>query len=665
MGLEWIFIIVLVASAAIALGVGIVIAILAGRGVLFLFKHVFSFVFGEIGDLVSIVGAVLAGVVLGVLTILNVLIGRWSAANHYAVGVQKEAGVMGSRIWSALVYRPLRLVFLDGLLEGVQSRVPNAIQASPGRDQPTRGIQFPGYQVTGSLPSGGSGAKLFIARPIDEHASDRHGAVVIKSFALSQGSSLPQIVRESKGLDAARRLGLVLESHIDDSQFWYVMPYRAGEHLTTEVHLLHGSSSSDGLRGKALESIVEYERELVSTLSSYHSEGLWHKDVKPDNIIVEHGEVHLVDLGLVTHLGSAMTLTTHGTEYFRDPEMVRMALRGVKVHQVDGAKFDIYAAGAVLYFMLENTFPAHGALSRFEKDSPEVLRWIVRRSMTDYESRYDSAEMMLADLDTVAASDDPWSLRPADLPSLSGRNVQLSSFRPRVRASRPLASTPPPLPAKSASGNLRRSNPHQPVRMPLAILTLGVIAAIILTTAYFAFAVFSVQPTTVNAPVISKALPPAELSTTSRPAPVGLGRFVVINDHPAIPHPNVQERVTLEVEHLEGIGWRKISDDPAAEAALAVAMRQDGARKGGPFDPVIITLKRLGIDGVLWITAPDGEGEVGNRINANLLFAPEDGEMTDSSTSSIGTIETRNQFNGILLSSSAGSCRECLHGLAA
>ena len=33
-----------------------------------------------------------------------------------------------------------------------------------------------------------------------------------------------------------------------------------------------------------------------------------------------------------------MTLTTHGTEYFRDPEMVRLALRGVKVHQVDGSR---------------------------------------------------------------------------------------------------------------------------------------------------------------------------------------------------------------------------------------------------------------------------------------------------------------------------------------
>jgi serine/threonine protein kinase len=83
-----------------------------------------------------------------------------------------------------------------------------------------------------------------------------------------------------------------------------------------------------------------------------------------------------------------MTLTTHGTEYFRDPELVRMALKGVKVHEVDGTKFDIFAAGAVLYSMIENSFPAHGVLSQITKRCPEALRWIVRRAMTDYDKRY-------------------------------------------------------------------------------------------------------------------------------------------------------------------------------------------------------------------------------------------------------------------------------------
>src|SRR6185436_9646092 len=143
-------------------------------------------------------------------------------------------------------------------------------------------------------------------------------------------------------------------------------------------------------------------------------------DVKPENVIVHDGRAHLVDLGLVTPLRSAMTLTTHGTEYFRDPEMVRQALRGVKVHQVDGAKFDIYAAGAVLYFMIENTFPAHGGLSRITMPSPEAVRWIVRRSMTEYNQRYANADEMLRDLDYVMRAGDAYAVKPADLPSMRG-----------------------------------------------------------------------------------------------------------------------------------------------------------------------------------------------------------------------------------------------------
>ena len=80
-----------------------------------------------------------------------------------------------------------------------------------------------------------------------------------------------------------------------------------------------------------------------------------HADLDRGRLEVAHDRAHLVDLGLVTPLSSAMTLTTHGTEYYRDPEMVRLAMQGVKVHEVGGVKFDVYSAGAVLYSMIENS----------------------------------------------------------------------------------------------------------------------------------------------------------------------------------------------------------------------------------------------------------------------------------------------------------------------
>ena len=87
--------------------------------------------------------------------------------------------------------------------------------------------------------------------------------------------------------------------------------------------------------------------------------------------------------------------------------MVRMALKGVKVHQVDGAKFDVYAAGAVLYSVIENSFPAHGGLSQITRRCPDALRWVIRRAMTDYDKRYPSAGSMLADLNYLRRAPDP------------------------------------------------------------------------------------------------------------------------------------------------------------------------------------------------------------------------------------------------------------------
>ena len=410
--------------------------------------RILGFIGGVLGDVSRLIGALIASIVLLPLVLLNVILGRWSGANHYAEAVQREILIVSRRCWSILVRRPLRLLFLDSMLEGVEVRAADVIREAPGPDRPSRGVQFPGFEIVGSLPSGGSGAKLYIARPDEKTRARLKGRpeeVVIKSFALAEGSSLPQIVRESRSLESGRRLGLVLAHDLGDTQFWYAMPYHPGDHLGVVVRDAHQAEFEDGLRGHGLREMLGYAMDLVRTLDRYHGEGLWHKDVKPDNIIVHDGSAHLVDFGLVTSLRSAMTLTTHGTEYFRDPEMVRMAMRGVKVHEVDGAKFDVYGAGAVLYYILENTFPGHGGLSRFERPAPEAARWIVRRAMADYGQRYGTAAEMLADLQVVVGAEDPWAVTPAMLPSMGSEDsVETAAAGDPKVARTPIHRPPPP-----------------------------------------------------------------------------------------------------------------------------------------------------------------------------------------------------------------------------
>ncbi len=434
--------------------------------------HIFRFIGGVFTDIARIIGSIVTTLVFVPLVVINILIGRWSASAHFGRAISSEVSAVVAAMYRIVIGHPARLLGLGAAVEGLEQRVPQVMAAAPTRDKPhkARAGAFDGYTIIGSLAGGGSGGKLYVAEPTAEkHAAfERSGhaevdQVVIKTFSLDDGSSLPQIVRENRALAAAKNMGLVLEHDMTPTRFHYVMRYVPGKPLGQVAQEFHARSSSDGLSQADLQTMVGYVADLTSSLAEYHQGGLWHKDVKPDNIIVDSKSAHLVDFGLITPLRSAMTLTTHGTEYFRDPEMVRMALRGAKVHEVNGAKFDIYAAGAVLYAVVENSFPAHGALSQFSKPCPDALRWIIRRSMTDYDKRYASAAEMLADLRTVLACGDIASLRPANLPSVKGgANVPV----PEIPVAEPMEIVDEALAEPAAAFAASPLPPAQPAQRP-------------------------------------------------------------------------------------------------------------------------------------------------------------------------------------------------------
>ncbi len=507
-GLTVLAVLVGVLLVGLAFGLIVFLTIRLCQGLGMLIAHTWRFVSGMVGDTFRFFGALIVALVFSALVTLNVVIGRWSASGHYGRAFTNELQTAGLCLYRVCFGHPVRFLGLGGMAEGLEHRLPQAMAHAPGPDLPKRlpageeggramgrgrgmkeGVggakgragMFPGYRVVGSLPGGGSGGKLYVAEPtpekragLERRLGEPVDKVVIKSFSLTDGSSLPQIVRESRSLDAAKKMGLILEHELSDERFYYAMAYVPGESLSIVADRLHGQSSTpDGLDAARLRAALRHVRDLLVSLDAYHRGGLWHKDVKPDNIIVaQDGSAHLVDFGLITPLRSAMTLTTHGTEYFRDPEMVRQALKGARVHDIDGARFDIYGAGAVLYSVIENSFPAHGALSRISKRCPESLRWIVRRAMADYEKRYRSAAEMLADVEVVLAAEDPFAVRPAQLPSLGAAGAvggcddpapvpvepapaeELAELRAAVAPAEPVhlrrAGTPPPVPAPRA-----------------------------------------------------------------------------------------------------------------------------------------------------------------------------------------------------------------------
>jgi eukaryotic-like serine/threonine-protein kinase len=204
------------------------------------------------------------------------------------------------------------------------------------------------YALERELPPGGM-SRLFLAT---EPALERQVVVKLLPPDIESEVSAERFRREM--LVTARlqhpHILPVLDAGARDGLLFYVMPYVSGESLRTRLE-----------RGRLpVAEATRILRELGDALACAHEVGVVHRDVKPENVLFQHGHAVLADFGVArvlaqTRAGDRLTGTGLGlgTLGYMAPEQ----LGGEP--NVD-ARADLYALGVVAYEMLTGAAPFIG-----------------------------------------------------------------------------------------------------------------------------------------------------------------------------------------------------------------------------------------------------------------------------------------------------------------
>ena len=337
------------------------------------------------------------------------------------------------------------------------------------------GSWFGDYQILDLLGVGGMG-NVYRAR---EKMLDR--LVALKTLSPELGYEPSFVERFSKEARAVARL-----NHPNIVQVFAFGEVQGIYYLAME--LLEGLSLGHYLRANGRWS--EYEaisivRYLCRALSVAHAQGLVHRDIKPDNVILTRaGEVKLVDLGIAKQMGEENSMTQTGTAIGTPNYIAPEQILGQR--DIDG-RADIYSLGATLYHLVTGRVPFQGSSGphvmsmhlvepfpdprNFQPSISEGFCLVLRKMMArDRDERYPDVMSLDADLYRLQTGATPEAQEPAA--TLVSSEFQLPGVG-AGQASRPGAAAEGQrtsiTPATFDSGILRRIEEHLSVQIgPMA-----------------------------------------------------------------------------------------------------------------------------------------------------------------------------------------------------
>lgn len=260
------------------------------------------------------------------------------------------------------------------------------------------------YEIIKYIGGGGM-SKVYLAHDV---ILDRNVAIKILNYDFSNEEELKRrFMREAHSATSLTHPHIVdiFDVGEEGELHYLVMEYIEGQTLKEYIN-------SNG--PLTPEQALPIMRQLVSAISNAHYNGIIHRDIKPQNILMDvNGDVKITDFGIAMALSATAHTKTNsvlGTVHYLSPEQARGGMATMKS--------DIYSVGIVFYELLTGKLPFSGesavsiALKHLQEETPSVrasfpmipqsVENVISKATTKNASnRYRSADEMLEDLATV------------------------------------------------------------------------------------------------------------------------------------------------------------------------------------------------------------------------------------------------------------------------